>query len=616
MVYVSEMDDCALELARARGLGLETIAFCVPERLEDEAYIDCKAKELHGLARVSLHAPFSEMFPCAVDPQARELARRRLQRAGEICARLGIQRMIVHTGCAPQIYFPEWYVPHSIAFWKEFLRVLPKGIEVLLENVLDPEPSELAAIIDGVGDPRLGACLDVGHANVYSRRAAGEWIETLGARIRQVHLHNNDGKVDTHAALDEGTLDMAVLLAALRRWAPEADICIESRDAEACLRLLDAWNGMEANGEGTAQPAAREFDPAQVVVPPIDVKAMSDAEARQRELAKPPGSLGLLEEISIRFAGMTGRMYNRARKRRLLVFAADNGVIEEGVSSAPKSVTRKQTINLARGLTGAATLARHFETEVCVHDVGVDADGALGGGVLHRRIAHGTRNLAVEPAMSRAEALEAIGIGCAAAQEAAGQGIEILGVGEMGIGNTTTSAAVLSALLGLPASETVGRGGGVNDAGFARKMEIVDAAVAGLDPRDVPGVLARVGGFDIAAMCGAFLGAASRRVPVVIDGYISVVAALCAERMVPGCRNYFFASHASWERGYAHAIEALGLKPMLALEMRLGEGSGCPLAFEMIDAALMLLKEMGTFEDARIDDEYLEEIRSDARLQR
>ena len=236
--------------------------------------------------------------------------------------------------------------------------------------------------------------------------------------------------------------------------------------------------------------------------------------------------------------------------------------------------------------------------------------------LLHRRIARGTRNIAVGPAMTRAEAIAAIEIGFSAAVEAADQGVEIIGVGEMGIGNTTTSAAVLSALMGLPASETVGRGGGVNDAGFARKLEIVDLAAAEADSCDVPGVLARAGGFDIAAMCGAFLGAASRRMPAVIDGYISVVAALCAERLVPGCRDYFFASHASWERGYAHAIAALGLKPMLALEMRLGEGSGCPLAFEVIDGALTLLNEMATFEEARIDDGYLTEIRSDTRLQR
>ena len=609
MIFISEMDDRAAALARSRGAGLELIAFCMAERLEDDAFIVRRAEELRGFDSISLHAPFAELFPCAVDPDAREMALRRLRRTGEICARLGVRRMIAHTGCAPQIYYPEWYVPKSIAFWRDLLRELPEGIEVLLENVLDPDPAELAAILDGVNDPRLGACLDVGHANVYSKVAVKDWIETLGTRIRHVHLHNNDGRTDAHAALNVGTLDVRALLAALDRCAPKADICIESRDASACLDFLDELR------EGSGAPTA-PFDPAQIAVPPLDPKAMSEAEARQRALAKPPGSLGILEEISIRFAGMTGRLHNRALRRRLLVFAADNGVTDEGVSSAPRSVTLSQTVNLARGLTGAATLARHFGAELRVYDVGVDAQGPLGGGVLHRRIARGTRNIAVGPAMTRDEALAAIGIGYAAALEAADQGVEILGIGEMGIGNTTTSAAVLSALMGLPASETVGRGGGVNDVGFARKLEIVGMAAKGLDPGDVTGVLAQAGGFDIAAMCGAFIGAASRRVPVVIDGYISAVAALCAERMVPGCRNYMFASHASWERGYAHAIAALELKPMLALEMRLGEGSGCPPAFALIDAALVVFNEMGTFEEARIDDGYLEEIRGDARLQR
>ena len=619
MIYLSEMDDRAAALAQSRGFGLETIAFCMPERMEDAAFIARRKDALRSFAAASLHAPYAELFPCAVDPEIREIARKRLRRAGEICAQLGIRRMIAHTGCAPRLFFSEWYVPHSIEFWRELLRELPEDIELLLENVLDPDPVELKAILDGVGDPRLGACLDVGHANVYASVSPEVWIEVLGERIHEVHLHNNDGTFDSHAALDAGTIDMRNLLAALRRYAPNADICIESRDVSVSLAHLDELNeGVSTDPVAEKNPCetSEDFNPALIVVPSLDQEAMRAAEARQRELAKPPGSLGVLEEISIRFAGMTRRTRNRARRRRLLVFAADNGVIEEGVSSAPKSVTLQQTINLARGLTGAATLARHFETELRVYDVGVDAEGPLGSGVVHRRIARGTRNIACGYAMTRGEVIEAIRIGCAAAAEAAADGIEIIGVGEMGIGNTTTSAAVLSALLGLRAAETVGRGGGVNDSGLARKREIVDAAASEADSADVLDVLARAGGFDIAAMCGAFLGAVSRRMPVVIDGYISAVAALCAERLVPGCRNYFFASHASWERGYACAMEALGLKPMLALEMRLGEGSGCPLAFEMIDAALVLLNEMATFGEARIDDGYLAEIRSDARLQR
>ena len=220
--------------------------------------------------------------------------------------------------------------------------------------------------------------------------------------------------------------------------------------------------------------------------------------------------------------------------------------------------------------------------------------------------------------MTREQALEALNTGYEMAAQAAADGVEILGIGEMGIGNTTTSSAILSCLLNLPAEETTGRGGGVNDAGFARKKEIIDSAIARWrpDPADVVDVLTKVGGFDVAAMCGAFLGAAAHRLPVVIDGYISAVAALCAYRIHPASSNYFFGSHISCERGYLLAMNEMGVKPMFQLEMRLGEGSGCPIAFEVIDGALSVLKNMATFDEARIDDGYLSEIRSDAHLQR
>ena len=355
----------------------------------------------------------------------------------------------------------------------------------------------------------------------------------------------------------------------------------------------------------------------EVHIPALDAQAMRLARERQAKLAKPPGSLGVLEDISVRFAGITGRVFNDAKKRCVLIFSADNGVVAEGVSSSPQSVTLAQTINFGRGLTGVAVLARHFNTRLRVYDVGINADFTQPG-VINKKIAYGTRNLAIEPAMTREQALEALEIGMQAAADAAKDGFEILGVGEMGIGNTTTSSAILSCLLDLPARETVGRGGGVDDAGFARKLEIVDGAIRLHRPNrdDIVDVLSKLGGFDIAAMCGAFLGAAVHRVPVVVDGFISAVAAMCACRINRACADYLFASHVSYERGYMLAINDMGLVPMLQLQMRLGEGSGCPIAFEVIDAALTVLKDMATFEEARIDDSYLAEIRADARLQR
>ena len=338
--------------------------------------------------------------------------------------------------------------------------------------------------------------------------------------------------------------------------------------------------------------------------------AMAQALARQESLAKPPHSLGKLEDISVKLAGMTGRLYNPVDRRRVLIFASDNGIVEEGVASCPQSVTLSQTINFTRGLTGVAVLARHFHTELDVMDVGINADFHQTG-VRDVKIAHGTRNFAKEHAMSREQADRALQIGIEAAHRAADDGIQIIGVGEMGIGNTSTSSAVLSTLLGLPAKQTVSRGAGINDAAYARKIALIDAAIARWrpDPADPVDVLMKVGGFDLAAMCGAFLGAAAARRPAVIDGFISAVAALCAVRLCPAARGYLFPSHASREAGYALAMDAMDMHPVLLLDMRLGEGSGCPLMFQILDAACAAASGMATFEGAGIDDGYLDEVR-------
>ena len=338
-----------------------------------------------------------------------------------------------------------------------------------------------------------------------------------------------------------------------------------------------------------------------------DQAAMDAARAYQATLAKPPESLGRLEALSIQLAGITGKVHNRMERTHLLVFAADNGVVEEGVSSAPQSVTLQQTVNLTRAKTGASTLCRHFGVGITVCDVGVNAE-IHDKAVLNRKIAYGTNNIAKMPAMTREQAITAIltGAGVAIHTEA-----DALGVGEMGIGNTTTSAAVLSALLDVPPEQVTGRGGGITDEAFQRKKEVIRRAIEtnGPDKTDVIDVLSKVGGLDIAAMCGAFLGAAATRRPVVIDGFISAVAALCAVRLKPEARHYLVPSHASFEIGYTLAMQAMDLQPMLLLGMRLGEGSGCPLAFQVLDAACAIINEMATFQQAGIDDGYLEEIR-------
>ena len=339
----------------------------------------------------------------------------------------------------------------------------------------------------------------------------------------------------------------------------------------------------------------------------LNTEAMDAARKYQMSLAKPPESLGRLEELSIQLAGITGSVHNTMGNPHLLVFAADNGVVEEGVSSAPQSVTLMQTINLTRAKTGASVLAKHFGAGITVCDVGVNAV-ITDPKVLNRKIAMGTQNILKGPAMTREQAERAILVG---AQLAMDTKADAIGIGEMGIGNTTTSSAVLAILLGVPVETVTGRGGGLTDEAFQRKKEVISRAIEGNtpNPKDVVDVLSKVGGLDIAAMCGAFLGTAASHRPVVIDGFISVVAALCAVRLCPLVRDYLVPSHASYEIGYRLAMEDLALEPLFLLGMRLGEGSGCPLAFQVLSAACAIINDMATFDQAGIDDGYLEEIR-------
>ena len=342
-------------------------------------------------------------------------------------------------------------------------------------------------------------------------------------------------------------------------------------------------------------------------VSPLDPSAMAAAKRRQDALAKPPESLGRLEELSVQLAGITGNVHNTMEKTHLLVFAADNGVVVEGVSSAPQSVTLMQTINLTRAKTGASVLARHFGCGITVCDVGVNAT-ITDPAVLNKKIAYGTNNICQGPAMSREQAVQAILTGAELAMHTEANAI---GIGEMGIGNTTTSSAVLAVLLGVSVESVTGRGGGITDDSFRKKKEVIRQAIAlnRPDAGEVVDVLSKVGGFDPAAMCGAFIGTAASHRPVVIDGFISVVAALCAVRLCPNVRDYLVPSHASFEIGYKLAMEEMQLQPIFLLGMRLGEGSGCPLAFQVLSAACAILNDMATFDQAGIDDGYLEEIR-------
>ena len=342
-------------------------------------------------------------------------------------------------------------------------------------------------------------------------------------------------------------------------------------------------------------------------ITPLDETAMSAARERQAQLAKPPGSLGRLEDLSVQLAGISGKIHNSVEKKHLLVFAADNGVVEEGVSSAPQSVTLQQTINLPRHKTGASVLAKCFGCGITVCDVGVNAD-IREPAVLNRKIAYGTQNIAKGPAMTREQTLTALLTGAELVQTI---DADVFGIGEMGIGNTTTSSAVLSVLLDADVESVTGRGGGITDDSFRKKKAVIQSAIQLNQPdkNDVIDVLSKVGGFDLAAMCGAFLGSAAGKKPVVIDGFISAVAALCAVKLCPNVRHYLIPSHASYEIGYQLAMDALELQPIFLLNMRLGEGSGCPLAFQVLEAACAVINDMATFDQAGINDDYLDEIR-------
>ncbi|MBK5253862.1 MAG: nicotinate-nucleotide--dimethylbenzimidazole phosphoribosyltransferase [Peptostreptococcaceae bacterium] len=361
-------------------------------------------------------------------------------------------------------------------------------------------------------------------------------------------------------------------------------------------------------------------------IKPLNEEAMEKAKERQNYLAKPPGSLGYLEDISIKLAGITGEVKNNVKKQAVVIMSADNGVCEEGVASAPQQVTMAQTINFTRRITGVSSMAQYFDIDLLVIDMGVamdipkelytdsmtvEEDGKLRitKGIVDRSLGKGTKNLFKEPAMTREQVIEAVFTGIDAVKAMKDCDIELFGVGEMGIGNTTTSSTVLAALTDLPAIDIVGRGGGLNDDGLAKKIEVVEKSAKNLSKDNPLDILSKVGGFDIAAMVGAFIGAALYRIPVVIDGFISANAALVAKTICPSVTDFMFASHKSYEVGYMKTMKELNLKPMFSLGMRLGEGSGCPIAFKIIQAATGTMNLMWTLEEASIDAGYLEEIR-------
>jgi len=337
-------------------------------------------------------------------------------------------------------------------------------------------------------------------------------------------------------------------------------------------------------------------------IEPIDQAWLNAARERQLTLTKPPGSLGRLEEIANRLAAIQRTATPVVTKKRIYVVAGDHGVTIESVSAYPREVTPQMVDNFLRGGAAINVLGRAGGIEVRVVDAGVDADLSDRAELIHAKVVRGTANFAIGPAMTREVAEACLVKGIELAQAAASDGINLLGIGEMGIGNTTAASAITAVLLKCDPEIVTGRGTGIDDAGLAHKIEVIRRAIEinKPDPDDALDVLAKVGGAEIGVMTGIVLGAAANHSPVIADGFISTTAAALALTLQPNARDYLFNGHRSAERGHAALIDFIGEQPVLDLSMRLGEGTGAALAMHVIEAAAKLLSEMATFADAGV----------------
>ncbi len=338
-------------------------------------------------------------------------------------------------------------------------------------------------------------------------------------------------------------------------------------------------------------------------IKPLDKEAMQAAKERQDMLTKPAGSLGRLEELSVQLAGIQRRAMPGIKDKAVIVMAGDHGVTAEGVSAYPQEVTPQMVLNFLGGGAAINVLARHAGARVVVVDMGVANDiPSADANLIRRRVGPGTMNLAQGPAMKREQAEESIQSGIEVALAEISKGADILGTGDMGIGNTTPSAAIACALMNVAAEKIAGRGTGVDDDGLKRKISVIEKALAvnKPNPKDGLDVLSKVGGFEIGGLAGVMIGAASKHVPVMVDGFISTAAAMIAVTLAPECRQYLISAHRSKENGHALMLEWLGIKPLLDFDLRLGEGTGAALGISMAEAACKVLSEMATFGEAGV----------------
>lgn len=341
-----------------------------------------------------------------------------------------------------------------------------------------------------------------------------------------------------------------------------------------------------------------------VFIPSLDEASMALAHERQSRLTKPAGSLGILEELSVQVAGIVGDPRPSVTRKAVIVMAGDHGVARQGVSAYPPEVTPQMVMNFLTGGAAINALARQAGARVTIVDMGVAADLPPHPGLIDRKVAKGTADFTRGPAMTADQAEQALraGIEVVAAEHHAG--LDLVGTGDMGIGNTTPSAAIIAALSGLPVNQVTGRGTGVDDKGLSHKVAAIETAlrVNRPNPKDAFDVLCKVGGFEIAGLAGVIIGAASKRVPVVIDGFISGAAAVIAAGLAPEVKPFLIASHRSVEKGHKAMLDLLGLRPLLDLHMQLGEGTGAAIAFNVVEAAVRALDEMATFDEAGVSE--------------
>jgi nicotinate-nucleotide--dimethylbenzimidazole phosphoribosyltransferase len=344
----------------------------------------------------------------------------------------------------------------------------------------------------------------------------------------------------------------------------------------------------------------------------LDFEAMNETKRRWDSLVKPIGSLGLMEEITIKLSGIYRKTKFSIDKRAVLVMASDNGVVEENVTSSPQIFTRILAEKMAKGMTGVSVMSKSVKADVVVVDIGINGN-VKEEKIINRKIRYGTNNFTKAKAMTYDETIKAIETGIEIADELFNKGYNILGTGEVGIGNTTTSAAVIKAITNLNIDDIVGKGAGITDEQLILKKNAIVKAIDIHKPNkdDIIDVLSKVGGLDIAGLVGIYISGAKNSRPIVMDGFISQTAALCAIKLDNRVKDYIIPSHLSKEPGAKFVFDEIGLRPMLDLSMRLGEGTGCTLAFQIIDTSIYTLNNMATFEEAEIEKEFLVDISKD-----